>query len=226
MKRWRKSIAAGAMRAIAFALAACSSGNEQIADGEPLSYDEFTPAVGIMAEYTLRNKDTANYTVVSKHFMKRYEKYTTQDDAQKQENFDRYLKIMEKRKTNGVYFTENNQEEISEVVSSSRTSIYAYEATDILKNCAEKLDAHAEQLGMSRDTYFANVYKKVVFADYADQQLQNWYIQNVYEGKNYYAITSDEYETMKKEKGEEQADAEITAGLEDVDAQYEAWLLS
>ena len=31
---------------------------------------------------------------------------------------------------------------------------------------------------------------------------------------------------MKEEKGEEQADAEITAGLEDVDAQYEAWLLS
>ena len=79
---------------------------------------------------------------------------------------------------------------------------------------------------MSRDTYFSDVYKKVVFADYADQQLQNWYIQNVYEGKNYYAITSDEYETMKEEKGEEQADAEITAGLEDVDAQYEAWLLS
>ena len=43
MKRWRKIIAAGAMLAIAFALAACSSGNEQIADGEPLSYDEFTP---------------------------------------------------------------------------------------------------------------------------------------------------------------------------------------
>lgn len=226
MKKWRKIIAAAAMLATAFALAACGSGNQQISDGEPLSYDEFTPAVGIMAEYTLRNKDTANYTVVSKHFMKRYEKYTTQDDKQKQANFNRYLKIMEKRKTNGVYFTQDNEKDISEVVSTSRSTIYAYEAADNLKACASKLDAHAEKLGMSRDTYFTNVYKKVVFADYADQQLQNWYIKNVYQGKNYYAITGDEYESMKDEKGAEQADAEITAGLEDVDAQYEAWLES
>ena len=224
MKKCRKLIAGAVLLLMAFLIPGCSSGGEPISDGEPLSSEEFTTAIGILSDYTLRNSETAQYTVVSKHFMKRYEKYRTDDQAQQQENYDRYINIMNKRKTNGVYFTQDNEEEIDELVSSSRSTIYAYEASDILKECASKLDAHAEQLGLSRDAYFSNIYKKVVLADYADQQLQNWYIKNVFEGTNYYALTSDEYEKMKEEQGEEQADAAITAGLEELDAQYDAWL--